>query len=196
MRTSAISHTKRSPQVGDIVIAKSIHHRYPDIYNGYLSTITKTHREGIVEIRNTEGVWDLDYENSMWSILDTSAINNIITETIKGTKLIHDETYRSYTIQNVIENSIFTDSGIVHFDKHLRKVNVYSLDFVPCLTIRNVTNAIERQYTVFNFELLESILKHSNSIASMVLYTDPFTSHTNKEYITDYLISEILTQET
>lgn len=194
MHTSAITIIKRVPTAGDIVISRSTHQRYPHIYKGYLSTIRSINAYGLMEIRGTQGVWDPRYEDSIWQILDTSSIGSF-KDISKKSLLIDNKTYQTYVITSLRKDKIYTDKGILCLTDSLRRINGHTISFIPYLSIIN-KDGIEQQYTEFNYELLEMLLKINNSGSCITLYDEPFSEKIDYQNILDYITEKMITQET
>ena len=161
------------PEKGDIVIARNIHYRYPDIYNGYISTVqaVSTHN---VAIKNTDGTRDLNYGNSTWRLLETNPAKSI--KDINPNDIIMMPNLKLYWVRKVdIKGKILLVSFRYASNNTLTiryEEGIRVCDYSLALEDKNILqlgykNDIYRYHEVFDTKLLTTVM-HRNDITQIV----------------------------
>ena len=158
---------------GDIVIAGSIHYRYPHIYKGYISTVEYVNGSHITT-KNTEGFWDLAYSHSVWNLLETSPAKSI--EDISLNDVIMMPNLKLYWVRKVnVKSKILLvsfryasyDTLAIRYEEGIRVCN-YSLALEDKNILRlGYKDDIYRYHEVFDTKLLTTVM-NNNYITQIV----------------------------
>lgn len=158
---------------GDIVIARNIHYRYPNIYNGYISTVHAVNSHNVA-IKNTEGTWDLNYGNSIWRLLETSPAKSI--EDINPNDVIMMPNLKLYWVRKIdVKGKILlvsfryasNDTLVIRYEEGIRVCD-YSLTLEDKNILRlGYKDGIYRYHEVFDTKLLTTIM-NNNDITQII----------------------------
>lgn len=196
MRTYDIGRINRKPIVGDIVIALGTHVSYPDVYDGYLSTITKVEPNGTYAIRNTNFYWVSN--TNYWAILDTYPMS-INTELNVGMLIIHKD-FTIYKILDIREDFIITNNINIYKKDllHYRIINSTTIDpeiseSLPYLCLYDSKRAVFREYTKYDYALMMRVLDKDFTWITLSIKNkfNTVVKLQNKDEIIDYIIKNI-----
>ena len=158
---------------GDIVIAGSIHYRYPHIYKGYISTVDYANGSHITT-KNTEGFWDLSYERSTWKRLDTYLTKSI--EDINPNDVIMMPNLKLYWVRKIdVKSKILSvsfryasnDTLAIRYEEGIRVCD-YSITLEDKNILRlGYKDGIYRYHEVFDTKLLTTVM-NNNYITQIV----------------------------
>lgn len=187
----------RGPEAerGDIVIARNIHYRYPNIYNGYISTIHAVNSHNVT-IKNTEGTWDLNYDNSTWRLLETSPAKSI--EDINPNDVIMMPNLKLYWVRKIdVKGKILlvsfryasNDTLAIRYEEGIRVCD-YSLTLEDKNILRlGYKDGIYRYHEIFNTMLIENVMYSKDIIEMIALKThSEIATPLNKEDAIDFII--------
>lgn len=193
-------------QKGDLVIANNKHYRYPSIYQGYVSTITSepAHDSPRVLIDNTQGTWDLNYEGTTWTVLDTTPVH-AIEELQHGDVIVLPNGKLFYIKEVDVKGNIILitsrygerNSFAIRFENNsrLRKCN-YIVPMEDSTLLRiHYTDDYYRYHSIFDTWLLQEVMNNRKitQLLGLRAYADTYKSLTTAE-AADFVIKN-LTEE-